>query len=971
MLLYDIILYENISIFGYSLALYCREMQQKNIDYDRNHVLLGFISIQLSRFHIRRLFLHLLQQGQLAPVIDNKNIKCYNIMMGLTPKQLEVYFLEREKLLVLDGNSLMNRAFYALPPLTNSEGLNTNAIYGFVTMLLKMKEEIKPDYIVSTFDKKAPTFRHDEFKDYKAGRKKMPPELAEQFPVVKELLSLLAIDIFEIEGFEADDLIGTLSVFAESKNVDVFIVTGDKDALQLATDNTKVIITKKGITEKEIYDKKRMMEELGITPEQFIDVKGLMGDASDNIPGVPGVGEKTALKLIKEYGSMEEVLRNIDNINGKKLKENLQEYSEQAIFSKKLATIMKEVPIDIDMDSIKSKENYDYDGVRNLFYKLQFKSLIDRIPQHKVEQAKKVEMEKLEYSNIDNLNQLDKFINRSILKAKDEYIYILLDTLNYNVFSQGRIIKIFINFMEANYILDIEKLLEEDGEKTKALLSSVIQNENIKKIGFDVKAPHAILHKMGIDFHGVKFDLKIAAYLIDSSRGEYEINTLIHDFLGYDLNEEKDELKMRQTSYFRPLHDKMEAKIEELNMQELLYNMEQPLTDVLAAMESEGFRVDRTKLNELGEKFKYEIGKVKQEIYSMAGEEFNINSPKQMGKILFEKLDLPVIKRTKTGYSTNAEVLEELSGRHEIIDKITYYRQLAKLFSTYVEGLKAVIDVDGRIHSSLNQTVTTTGRLSSTEPNLQNIPVKYEMGREIRKVFIPENENCVILSADYSQIELRVLAHIADDKNLIDAFKNHLDIHTKTASEVFRVPIDEVTPLMRNNAKAVNFGIVYGIGEFSLGKDLKISRKEAKDYIDTYFERYPGVKKYMVDIIKFAKENHYVTTILNRRRALPEIKSSNKVVQSFGERLAMNTPIQGSAADIIKLAMVNVYDEIGKKNFKSRLILQVHDELILNVYKDELEEIEALVKNEMENVMDLKVPLEVDINVGNSWYEAK
>jgi len=879
--------------------------------------------------------------------------------------------LKKEKLLVLDGNSLMNRAYYALPPLTNTEGLNTNAIYGFVTMLLKMKDEIKPDYIVSTFDRKAPTFRHDEYKDYKAGRKKMPPELAEQFPVVKELLGLLAIDIFEIDGFEADDLIGTLSVFAENKNIDVFIVTGDKDALQLATDNVKVIITKKGITEKEIYDKNRMMEDFGITPTQFIDVKGLMGDSSDNIPGVPGVGEKTAFKLIKEYGSIEEVLRNIDNINGKKLKENLQEYSEQAVFSKKLATIIKEVPIDIDMDSIKSKENYDYDGVRNLFYKLQFKSLIDRIPQNKLDQAKNIDIEKLDYRNIINIYELDELINNSILKSKDEYLYILFDTANYNVFSQGMIKKIFINFKGANYILDIEKLLNEDRIKAKELVNSILKDKDIKKISFDVKAPHAILHKLGIDFNGVKFDLKIAGYLIDSSSGEYELDALIHEYLNIDLKDEEDDLKVRKTFYLKALYEKMDPKIKELNMQELLFNVEQPLTDVLAAIESQGFKIDSVKLNELGEKFNNEIHKVQQEIFSIAGEEFNVNSPKQLGKILFEKLDLPVIKKTKTGYSTNAEVLEALSDKHEIIDKITYYRQLAKLFSTYVEGLKVVIDVDGKIHSSLNQTVTTTGRLSSTEPNLQNIPIKYEMGREIRKIFIPENEDCVILSADYSQIELRVLAHIADDKNLISAFENHLDIHTKTASEVFKVPLDEVTPQMRSNAKAVNFGIVYGIGDFSLGKDLKISRKEAKNYIDTYFERYPGVKKYMDDIIKFAKENYYVTTILNRRRALPEIKASNKIVQAFGERLAMNTPIQGSAADIIKLAMVNVYREIENGNFKSKLILQVHDELILNVYKDELEEIKSIVKNEMENVMTLKVPLEVDINIGNSWYEAK
>ncbi len=878
--------------------------------------------------------------------------------------------MEKEKLLVLDGNSLMNRAFYALPPLTNTEGLNTNAIYGFVTMLLKMKEEIKPDYIVSTFDKKAPTFRHDAYKEYKAGRKQMPPELAEQFPVVKDLLKLLAIDIFEIEGFEADDLIGTLSVYAEKKDIEVYIVTGDKDALQLATDDVKVIITKKGITEKEIYDKNRMVQDFGITPDQFIDVKGLMGDASDNIPGVPGIGEKTAFKLIKEYGSIEEVLKNINNISGKKIKENLQEYSEQAVFSKKLATIMKEVPIDIDMASIKSKESYDYDGVRNLFFKLQFKSLLDKIPQQKLEQeALTEETEEIDWETIDTIDSLKKLAD-TIKKDSNETMFVLFDVEEYSFYSKAYISRMYINFKDANYSIQFEKLLKESGNGSE-IIDSILGSSNVGKVGFDVKAPHAVLHKLGIDFNGVKFDLKIAAYLIDSSRGEYDLNTMIQEYLHMDLKDQGEGLRIKQIHHMKSLYDIVKGKIEELDMHELLYTVELPLTEVLASVESEGFRVDSEKLNELGLNFTAEIQRIQQEIYDLAGEEFNINSPKQLGKILFEKLDLPVIKKTKTGYSTNAEVLEELSGRHDIIDKITYYRQLVKLFSTYVEGLKAVIDSDGKIHSSLNQTVTTTGRLSSTEPNLQNIPIKYEMGREIRKVFIPEDENSIILSADYSQIELRVLAHIADDQNLIGAFENHLDIHRKTASEVFRVPLDQVTPLMRSNAKAVNFGIVYGIGDFSLGKDLKIPRKEAKAYIDTYFERYPGVKKYMDDIIKFAKEHSYVITILKRRRALPEIKSSNKIVQAFGERLAMNTPIQGSAADIIKLAMVHVYDELEKRKLKSRLILQVHDELILNVYKDELEEVKSIVKNEMENVMDLRVPLEVDINVGKSWYEAK
>lgn len=878
--------------------------------------------------------------------------------------------MEKEKLLVLDGNSLMNRAFYALPPLTNTEGLNTNAVYGFVTMLFKMREEIKPDYIVATFDKKAPTFRHENFKDYKAGRKKMPPELEEQFPVLKDLLKLLAIDIYEVEGFEADDLIGTLAVTAEGKDIDVYIVTGDKDALQLATDRTKVVITKKGITEKEIYDRKRMIEECGVTPDQFIDVKGLMGDTSDNIPGVPGVGEKTAFKLIKEYGSVEDVLRNIDSISGKKLKENLHEYSEQAIFSKKLATIMKDVPIHIDMDSIKSKETYDYDGVRSLFMKLQFKSLLDKIPEHRTAQEKPVVLEKLDFEQVTDIKGL-KVLADTILENGEESVFILFDEVDYRVFSKSSVGKVFVNFKGINYSMRPQHLLEEDDKKAVELMNEIMKADDVKKVSYDVKAPHAILHRAGVDFRGVIFDIKIAAYLIESSVGDYELDSVIHEYLGLDLKETGDELRVRQVSLFPQLHQKMSARISELGMEKLLYEVEQPLEDVLAAMETEGFRVDCSKLNELGEKFRSELDKVQKEIFEMSGEEFNVNSPKQLGKILFEKLDLPVIKRTKTGYSTNAEVLEELSDKHPIIDRITYFRQLSKLFSTYVEGLRAVIDEDSRIHSNFNQTVTTTGRLSSTEPNLQNIPIKYELGREIRKVFIPENDDCVILSADYSQIELRVLAHISGDSKFIDAFNNNLDIHTKTASEVFKVPLEEVTPLMRSNAKAVNFGIVYGIGDFSLSRNLKISRKEAKSYINTYFERYPGVKKYLDDIVDFAKENHYVTTILNRRRSLPEIKSSNKVVQAFGERLAMNTPIQGSAADIIKLAMVDVYGELEKRKLRSRLMLQVHDELILNVYKDELDEVRKIVRSKMENVIEFKVPLEVDINVGSSWYEAK
>lgn len=868
-----------------------------------------------------------------------------------------------ERLLILDGNSLMNRAFYALPPLTNAEKLHTNAIYGFTTMLLKMKEEIKPDYVVTTFDRKAPTFRHKEYEDYKAGRKKMPPELAEQFPVVKELLSKLAINIFEIDGFEADDLIGTLATFAKSKNIEVYIVTGDKDALQLADDNVKIVINKKGMTEKEIYDKKRMIEEFGVTPTQFIDVKGLMGDKSDNIPGVQGIGPKTAFKLIQDYGSVEEVLKNIENINGKKVKENLEKDAEKAIFSKKLATIMTNVPVEIDLDAIRSKEEFDSSAVREIFLKLQFKTLLDKIPE--VAEEKVNHSIDVNYTTIEDLDEFEKAISRI-----NEEVYIISDIQGSNVYSQCNLNKLYLSF-DSDYIINVSNMLEKDEIGTKEALKKIFEADNIKKVMNDAKMTYTVLRKMGIGFKNLVFDTAIADYLINPSQKEYNLTDMALEFLNLNLDGEVDELRVKEVHVLKKIYEKLSKRLKELNMEELFYNVELPLVGVLSAMEYEGFKIDSEKLEEIGENVSEQIQKTQDEIFAMSGEEFNISSPKQLGKILFEKLDLPVIKKTKTGYSTNAEVLEKLLDKHPIVEKIMYYRQVTKLYSTYVEGLKQVVDKDNKIHSSFNQTVTTTGRLSSTEPNLQNIPIKSEMGREIRKAFVPENNDSVILSADYSQIELRVLAHIADDENLINAFKHHSDIHTKTASEVFKVPIDEVTPRMRSNAKAVNFGIVYGISDFSLAQDLKISKKEAKSYIDTYFERYPNVKKYLKDIVEQGQKDTFVSTIMNRIRYIPEINASNKMVKSFGERLAMNTPIQGSAADLIKLAMVNVYKRLNALKLKSKLILQVHDELILNVYKDELNEVEEIVKSEMEKVKELKVPLEVDINVGDTWYEAK
>ena len=863
-----------------------------------------------------------------------------------------------EKLHILDSNSLMNRAFYALPPLTTSEGISTSAIYGFMNMLLKMKEEIKPDYIVAAFDRKAPTFRHKEYSDYKAGRKKMPAELAMQFPIIKDILKNLAIEIYEIDGFEADDIIGTVANLCEKEGIEVYVVTGDKDALQLASENINVIITKKGVTETAEYNKQAFIHEYKITPKQFIDVKGLMGDKSDNIPGVPGIGEKTAFKLIQTYGSIEEVLNNVENVNGKKLKENLEEYREQALFSKKLATIITEVPIDINLDDIKSNDNFNKEALKEQLMKLEMKKLLYKIIG---------EDEKKEISiNKETINTLEA-LKKTLEEIKDEafFTYTVLDS---SIFSKIRIDKIFLGEENQSKEICIDEIIKENKEEALKIIKGFMENENIKKVIHDSKALITILSKENIELKGLEFDTAIAAYLLDSSKGKYELNSLISRYLLEDVEEDN---FFNLSFYIKPLYLKLKELINKDNMDELYYTIELPLVYVLSAMEKEGFNIDKLMLDELQNNFTTEIDKTQKEIYNLAEEEFNISSPKQLGKILFEKLDLPIIKKTKTGYSTNAEVLEQLKDKHPIIEKVIYYRQITKLNSTYVEGLKNVVDSDGAIHSSFNQTVTTTGRLSSTEPNLQNIPIKYEMGREIRKVFIPKEKGDIILSCDYSQIELRVLAHMANDENMINAFKHHSDIHRKTASEVFNTPFEEVTHLMRSRAKAVNFGIIYGMSDFSLAQDLKISKKEAAEYMAIYFDRYPNIKSYLNETVEKAKEDGYVLTILNRRRFIPEIKSSNKIVKALGDRLAMNAPIQGSAADIIKIAMVKVYNRLNKEKLKSKLILQVHDELILNVKENEEENVRALVKEEMEKAVKLKVPMEVDINEGSTWYEAK
>ena len=866
-----------------------------------------------------------------------------------------------KRLLILDSNSLMNRAFFALPPLTNSDGIHTNAIYGFMNMLFKMKEEIQPDSIIATFDLKAPTFRHKEYAEYKAGRKKMAPELYEQFPIIKDLLKLMGIKIFEIEGFEADDLIGTISKFAEENDVEVFVVTGDKDALQLASERTKVVITKKGVTETAVYDEESFIKEYEVTPTQFIDVKGLMGDKSDNIPGVPGVGEKTAFKLIKEYGSIEEVLKNIDNISGKKLKENLENNMDQAIFSKKLATIMREVPVELTVEDITTMDKEDMAEIKKMLLKLEMKSVLSKFKTDDEPEECNVEIE-----NIDSIEGL-----KDLIEQVNNRIFIDYTLNNASKYSKLDLEYLFLGKENKGYIIDFKVISLSAREEAINLLKGLMEDDSINKVIHDGKNLVTFLNKNNIKIKGFDFDTAIAAYLIDSSKSKYEILELVNQYIGDNPGGEGVNLKGILVSYLPEIYNILKDKIHDENMDELYYNVEHPLIYVLSSMESSGFNINAEMLDELQVKFKKEIEETQSEIYKLADEEFNISSPKQLGKILFEKLDLPVIKKTKTGYSTNQEVLEKLMDKHEIIPKIMYYRQITKINSTYVEGLKNVIDEDGKIHSNFNQTVTTTGRLSSTEPNLQNIPVRHEMGKEIRKVFIPMEEGDILASCDYSQIELRVLAHIANDTNMIDAFKHHSDIHTKTASEVFKVPVDEVTPLMRSRAKAVNFGIVYVISAFRLAQDLKISKKEAEEYMSIYFERYPKIKGYLEDVVNEAKDKGYVLTILNRRRFIPEIKSSNKIVKALGERLAMNAPIQGSAADIIKLAMVNVYNKLKEKNLKSELILQVHDELILNVKKDEFDTVKELVISEMENAIKLSVALDVDFNSGYTWYEAK
>ena len=882
-----------------------------------------------------------------------------------------------KRLIIIDGNSIINRAFYALPDMTNSEGLHTNAVYGFTRMLFKIIDDYKPTHISVAFDMKAPTFRHKEFSEYKAGRKKMPNELGQQLQPLKELLDTFNIHRMEMAGFEADDLIGTVAKKAENDDFKVYIVTGDKDAIQLASNKTTTLITKKGVGEVEEYNYDSVVERYEMTPTQFIDLKGLMGDKSDNIPGVPGIGEKTGIKLIKEFSSIENLIENTNQLKGS-VKKKIEENKDQAVFSKKLATIITDVPIEISLDEL-SYGDYDKNAVIEEFKKFGFNTLIKQVLAMDGGYEESIVEEKIEL-NINHLEDISAFKNEI---EKTNKLFIKTVSKVGNILEKN-LIYVFVSADGKNiYYINDEEL---------ELIKDIISNEEIKKIGYNLKDDYLALKSYDIQLNNMFFDIAIGEYLIDSkSSTSYECSDIAMKYLTKKIKSKEEllgkgakakkfsDLELEELSiYFGEIlnivynvYPIMEKAFKEMDMEYLFYDVEMPLVEVLGSMEYEGMAVDKNQLEEIGNKFKEIISNLEEEIFTMAGEKFNINSPKQLGVILFEKLELPVIKKTKTGYSTNADVLEKLRDKHEIIDKITEYRQIVKLNSTYVEGLSNIINpISGRIHSSFNQTITTTGRISSTEPNLQNIPVKTEMGREIRKVFIAK-DNCKLVDADYSQVELRVLAHMSDDEHMIDAFQHNMDIHSKTASQIFGVDINDVTSLQRSEAKAINFGIVYGKTDFGLAQDLNIPVPKAKAYIESYFANYDKIKVFMDEAIKNATDKGYALTIFNRRRYIPEINSSNFMVRNQGKRFAMNAPIQGSAADIIKIAMVNVFTRLKDENLKSRLILQVHDELIVEALEEEIDKVCSIVKEEMESAVNLQVHLDVDLNVGDSWFETK
>ena len=865
------------------------------------------------------------------------------------------------KLILMDGNSIAFRAFYGLPLLTNQSGLHTNAIFGYARLLEKIIKEEEPDYFLVAFDAGKSTFRHKQYTEYKGGRQKTPPELGEQFAPIRQLIDTYGIKRFEHEDYEADDIIGTWTKLADEEKFETIVITGDKDLTQLASDYTKVYITKKGVTDIEVYTPEHVSEVYdGLKPLQIIDLKGLMGDKSDNIPGVPGVGEKTAVKLLKEYDSVENVLDNLDNITGKKLNENLTNNKETALMSKALATIYRDMTFDFDLEDLKftsedSKEKYD------LFKELEFNSMLDNMEASEAEDAAAFTAERT-----DSLNDF----------GEDISIYLEVHTENYL-----RAKPEFIGIADKNFVL-----VKEAGEFDSDELSQFLNTRN-SVTTYDLKRQVALLNHLNVAFDQFTEDIMLGSFLLNPSKkiidvaetaGLFNVSINSDDF-HYGKGRNKKTPEAAETKDF--VADKVQAidtvaepmadQLKKDEMYDLLHDLEIPLSKVLVQMELKGIMIKKERLKEMEAELSEKLTAIEEKIYGLAGETFNINSPKQLGVILFEKLELPVIKKTKTGYSTAVDVLEQLQDKHEIIDYILNYRTISKLQSTYVIGLQAEVSEDSRIHTRFNQTLAQTGRLSSVEPNLQNIPIRLEEGRKIRQAFVPSKAGNVLLGLDYSQIELRVLAAITKDESMVEAFTNDIDIHTKTAMEVYGVELDEVTPLMRRNAKAVNFGIVYGISDYGLSQNLGITRKEAASFIETYLNSFKEVKQFMHDIVQDAKRDGYVSTLLHRRRYVPDVNSRNFNARSFAERTAMNSPIQGSAADIIKLAMVKYAESEEAQKFNAELLLQIHDELIFDIPEDEVEDFIPVIKDIMENAIDIDVPLKVDAGYGTDWYEVK
>ncbi|WP_195512624.1 DNA polymerase I [Dorea longicatena] len=868
------------------------------------------------------------------------------------------------KIVLIDGHSILNRAFYGLPDLTNAEGLHTNAIYGFLTIMFKLLEEEKPEYLTVAFDVHAPTFRHKMYAEYKGTRKPMADELRQQVPVIKEVLHAMGVKTIECAGLEADDLIGTLSNRCENEGMEVTVISGDRDLLQLATEHVKIRIpkTKQGKTEIEDYYAKDVEERYQVTPKEFIDLKALMGDTADNIPGVPSIGEKTATKIITQYHSIEEAHEHVDELKPPRASKALSEHWDLAVLSKELATINVKADFPYELSEAKLGNLYTEEAYI-FFQKLEFKNLLSRFdvsaPANKVEDGFKIITSKSEAEKVFVQAEEASTIGAVIFKDLENVLPLFAD--------QAGLGGIGLCFSkEESYCIKVEKDIT--GEWLLKKLADVAEKAETYAM-FHLKES---MEQVTIRNQANCFDVSVAAYLLNPLKNNYTWEDVAREHLGLMIDEKIDQdMKACYESYVNYASvEVLQQKLRDTKMDTLFRDIEMPLVFTLFDMEQNGIRVEADALKQYGDQLAGKIAELEKEIYEEAGETFNINSPKQLGVVLFENMKLPGGRKTKTGYSTAADVLEKLAPEHPVVAKILEYRQYTKLKSTYADGLANYIQDDGRIHGKFNQTITATGRISSTEPNLQNIPVRMELGRLIRKVFIPE-EGYRFVDADYSQIELRVLAHCSGDEHLIQAYKEQSDIHRITASQVFHIPFDEVTPQQRRNAKAVNFGIVYGISSFGLSQDLSITRKEAAKYIDDYFATYPGIKTFLDHAVTHAKEEGYVVTLFGRRRPVPELSSSNFMQRSFGERVAMNSPIQGAAADIIKIAMIRVNQRLKDQKMKSRLVLQVHDELLIEAYEPELDEVQNILKEEMEHAAELKVPLEIDMHTGDNWYEAK